>query len=372
MRTSHHTQPTRPAAERGFTLIELMVGVALGMLTVIVIAQVLAQSEARRRNVSMGGDADVNGSLSLFTLQRDIQMAGYGLAINAKALGCPIVSTYDGTAQANMTLAPVLITNGADGEPDSITVMRGNSNSTAVPVEMKATANYHYNVESTLGFKVNDQFITIPDNPSSTQTCQLFTVTSDNASLDTQITDDNIPHGSTDKWNAAQAAVAPKYLINVGTLARRTYMVTAAAPYTLRVMSRSPANGLESAEDLYSEIINMQALYGRDTDQNGTVDQYDTNTPTTAAGWQQIVSIRLALVARSNHFEKDAVTHADNLPKWDVGASSTIDGETLVDCGSSKCIELKVDHVPDWEHYRYKVFSTTIPLRNVLWTEVPK
>lgn len=367
MQTAHHTIHSRSSPHRGFTLIELMVGVALGMLTVIIIAQVLAQSEARRRNVAMGGDADINGSLSLMTLQRDIQMAGFGMVLNSKALGCPIVNILSGDPQTNLPLVPVIITNGANGLSDSITVMRGNPLSTAVPVKVLASNDFRFTVEATLGFRTNDQFITIPEFPSATQTCQLFTATNSNTSLDTQITEANLPHADTNPWNAAQATTPPFYLVNVGTLIRHTYSVTAAAPYTLRVMNRAPSNGQESAEDLYTEIVNLQALYGKDTNQDGTIDVYNTTSPTTSEGWKQVVSVRLALVARSNHAEKSIVTDEHNAPQWDVGTSSTVEGETLIDCGESKCIDLKIDHVPDWKYYRYKVFSTTIPLRNVLW-----
>lgn len=344
-----------------------MVGVALGMLTVIIIAQVLAQSEARRRNVAMGGDADINGSLSLMTIQRDIQMAGFGMALNSKALGCPIVNILNGEPQTNLPLVPVMIANGINGLSDSITVMRGNTLSTAVPAKVLASNDFRYTVDSTLGFRTNDQFITIPEYPGPTQTCQLFTATSSNASLDTQITESNLPHANSNPWNVAQATTMPFYLVNVGTLIRHTYTVTADAPYALRVFNRAPANGQESAEDIYTEIVNLQALYGKDTNLDGTIDVYNTTSPTTADGWKQVVSVRLALVARSNHAEKSIVTDEHNAPQWDIGTTSAIEDETLVDCGTSKCIDLKIDHVPDWKYYRFKVFSTTIPLRNVLW-----
>jgi type IV pilus assembly protein PilW len=79
-----------------------------------------------------------------------------------------------------------------------------------------------------------------------------------------------------------------------------------------------------------------------------------------------VQNIRVAVVARSAHYEKDAVT--TSAPVWDVGASVTVSGTATSDChGGSKCITLKVDQDPDWQHYRYKVYETIVPLRNVLW-----
>jgi len=54
---------------RGFTLIELMVAVALGLLTTLVIAQVFLQSEGNKRTTTSGSDAQVTGALALYALQ---------------------------------------------------------------------------------------------------------------------------------------------------------------------------------------------------------------------------------------------------------------------------------------------------------------
>ncbi len=94
--------------------------------------------------------------------------------------------------------------------------------------------------------------------------------------------------------------------------------------------------------------------------------------PTTNAGWRQVIAIRLVVVARSDQYEQEEVTNA-NL-QWDVGSTpaTTIapPGEAPSACGASMCLPLKVDHLPDWKHYRYKQFDTVIPLRNMLWTRL--
>jgi type IV pilus assembly protein PilW len=51
-----------------------------------------------------------------------------------------------------------------------------------------------------------------------------------------------------------------------------------------------------------------------------------------------------------------------------VGAAVSVSGTTTATCnGTSQCIALKVSQVADWQHYRYKVYDTIVPLRNVLW-----
>ena len=101
----------------GFTLVELMVALAIGLITSLAIAQVLMFSEGYKRTATSGSDAQTNGSLALYTLQRDIQMAGYGFASDKDALGCPIhakfngadVATGAGVATFPTVLAPVVI-----------------------------------------------------------------------------------------------------------------------------------------------------------------------------------------------------------------------------------------------------------------------
>lgn len=361
----------RTANQRGFTLVELMVGVLLGMLTVIVIAQVLAQSESRRRNVAMGGDADINGSLSMFTMQRDIQMAGYGLAANPEALGCTVKNKHDTDPTATFTLAPVVITNGADDAPDTLTVLQGQTSSSSVPMKITSDQTGRFMVETTMGVHTSDQVIAVPAAWSATNWCTLFTVTNDTASADTTLSDENLPHADTNVWNKTSIVPtggypAGSYLLNVGTPVLKVYQLS--STYNLQSVDRASSTGVVNTTDLYPQIVNLQALYGRDTNGDGTVDRYDHVTPTTAADWRTVISIRVALVARSNQFEKDVVTSAE--PRWELGSTTAANvvGETIVDCGaSSKCITLKVSNLPDWQHYRYKVYSTTIPLRNVLW-----
>jgi type IV pilus assembly protein PilW len=98
--------------QRGVTLIELMVGMVIGMLAILVISQVLLVSEGQKRTTTGGADAQVNGALALYTLQRDIQTAGYGFTSSPALIGCPINARFNGTTPTGFatTLAPIFIT----------------------------------------------------------------------------------------------------------------------------------------------------------------------------------------------------------------------------------------------------------------------
>jgi type IV pilus assembly protein PilW len=370
MKTPHRI---RARAQHGFTLIELMIGVVLGMLTMLVITQVTVQAESRKRTVSMGSDAQVNGSLALYTVQRDLQMSGYGAASSPAALGCSVHGKYDASGSAfSFTLAPVVIANGSNGAPDTLTVLQARTHDFSVPIkvtENHTQAGTAFIVNSSLGVAEGDLMIAVPADP--TMGCALFSVKADASAASTTLGTNRIPHVSaaTAKWN--QSSVFPaggyatnSYLVNMGSMVLRSYTIN--ADNNLAMEEVSPIDSTLSTQELYPQIVNMQAMYGKDTDINGEVDRYDTTTPTTSAEWQQVLTIRIAIVARSNQFEKDSVT--TSAPLWDVGSSATISGATTSTCnGRSACIELKIDHIGDWQHYRYKVYETIVPLRNVLW-----
>ena len=117
--------------------------------------------------------------------------------------------------------------------------------------------------------------------------------------------------------------------------------------------------------DLFPQVANLQAYYGKDTTGDGSIDSYDTVTPTTPAGWAQVVAVRVAVVVRSTQYEKDEVTSA--APVWDLGSTPTVTDTSKATCGTSQCLSIPVDGVTDWKHYRYKLYDTVVPLRNLLW-----
>jgi type IV pilus assembly protein PilW len=158
---------------------------------------------------------------------------------------------------------------------------------------------------------------------------------------------------------------AGSFLLNLGTgVVERTYSVSAGGDLQVVEFDTASAANL-AARPLFPQIVNLQALYGKDTSGDGVIDVYDNASPTTPAGWRQVIAVRVAIVARSGQYEKEDVT--PSAPEWDLGATPTVTGATA--CGSSQCMTLNVngDMAANWRRYRYKVYDTVIPLRNVVW-----
>ncbi|HEX6706286.1 MAG TPA: PilW family protein [Albitalea sp.] len=361
-----------PAAARGVTLVELMVGLAIGLICTVIVTQVFSIAEGQKRSTTSGSDAQVNGALALYALQRDVQMAGYGLTTENTVLGCDLRAWRGGVA-ANWTLAPVVITDGASGAPDTIVTLSSTNMNASLPTKVTEdhlASGTDFLVGTRVGVRAGDVMIAVPPTIDATHWCSVLNVTS--------VADDGAGHhvrhvadATTGPWNPDPASSifpatgypAGSYLISVGQMIRRTYSINSE---TLRdAVINTQAGIAEGApSELFPQIVNLQALYGKDTDNDRVVDVYDNVTPTTAAGWRQVLSVRIAVVARSTQYEKDEVTVAE--PVWDVGATPTVTGSTT--CGSSQCITLKVDGLTDWKHYRYKVYDSVVPLRNMLWS----
>ena len=374
MRTPH-----TPA--HGFTLVELMVGMALALITTVIIAQVVVNAEGQRRTTSSGSDAQVNGSVGLYTVSRDVQGAGYGLISHSAALGCPITAKYGSAATLALTLAPVTITVNANGVPTLRTFSSGRS-SFSVPMVVKANhaaVDTSFTVNSSTGVSNGDTMMAIPGTWSSSNWCTVFQVAGSGANVLSSTVVPNVT--VTAGWNpASTASLMPttgypadtSYLVNLGSIVLREYTV---ASENL-VMRELQATGTWGADQvLASGIVALRVMYGKDTSapKDGVVDQFDTTTPTTADDWSRVLSVRIAVVARSEIREKVEVTIAD--PVWDVGTATTVSGTAACSTGSSRqCLTLTIPKPnatdTEWQHYRYKVYDTVVPLRNVVWSAV--
>src|SRR5207244_12822373 len=65
-------------SERGFSMVELLVAMLIGLIGMIIIFQVFQVSEGIKRSTTSGGDAQQNGVIALYTIERDFKNAGMG------------------------------------------------------------------------------------------------------------------------------------------------------------------------------------------------------------------------------------------------------------------------------------------------------
>lgn len=409
----HRLRPA-VAAQRGVTLIELLVGVAIGLMATLVITQVALVYEGQKRTTTSGSDSQVNGTLALQTLQREIQSSGYGLT-SAGLLGCteirggydgtPFVNIFeaaeDGATATGVPMSPVMITNGAggvaaggasgittSGQPDRLRILASDNPNVSLPQRVKnehtRTDNkFDLDDNTNVGNSVGDLMLAVPPAIDGSW-CSLFALsrlTTKNVG-GTDVPSEEIWHeidsvsGATWHWNPdATSTVFPTktsagtFLINLGSLKSaqtnlryRSYEINLDRA-ALQVRSYNAVTGkVEDAVELFPNIVSLQMTYGIDSKATPT-NQADTwsNTPptqvvsgVTVTQWRRIVAVRIAVVARSAQPEKEQVT--PSMPQWSPdGVNKSF---IPVNLGGK---------VSDWKNYRYKVFETVVPLRNILW-----
>lgn len=359
----------RPSAERrhgqaGFTLIELMIGVVIGLLASLAVTHVLVSSEGQKRTTTSASDAQLNGALALSTLHRTVQQAGYGFGATPSVIGCPLTATHSGAVVGMPdNLVPVIITDGVAGAPDTVRVFASGKKTFSVPLRIVvpgyAAGNKTLPVSTIRSIENGDIIVAAQRDGTK---CETFQVSSDPAAAN------EVPRGD-NEWNTAGSPAGPypdgSFAINMGAPSDITYSIVSDSlrARSLTIASDGTPSYDAAPVELFPNIVNLQALYGKDSDADGTVDQWDNVTPADNASWLKVVAVRLVLVSRSAHYEKEEVTFAN--PQWDVGKHGTVAGSAA--CDDSLCIELKVDGPADWKHYRYRLFDTVIPLRNMLW-----
>lgn len=373
----------------GFTLVEIMVGLVIGMLGTLVIMQMFALFEGQKRTSTTGSDAQTNGAFATFTVERDVRLAGFGMGL-VEALGCEIHRAYNSSGGGEPSvetfrMTPVDIADGASGAPDTIRILYSAKTSLPLPLTITrphpATAANFF-VNTALGIAVGDLMIVYdPSDPS--KWCTLIEVSNiPTTNCHTQGGGQGclqIHHNATPafpwNWPGGQNIFPSggyqtgSRIFNMGTFTDHTYAVVmnaATQEGSLRLTDFNSSTGVNDIRDLAPGIINMQVQYGKDTNNDRAVDSWDSVDPATAAGWQQVRAVRLAVVARSNLMEKDAVSDIVNAQGGAVAWSGSGDANAV----------LRVDRHPDgtanpdWDHYRYKVFETVIPLRNIIWPAI--
>lgn len=346
---------SKSAPVTGFSLVEIMVGLVIGLTVILVIMRAFADFEGHKRTLTSGADAQLNGQIALLTMERDVRIAGYGIA-NLAALGCPINSSFNGVTQPARPLLPVVITDGGNGS-DMVRVLYSASGHGAI-VSTITTDHPPQSavifVNSKLGMNVNDFVIAFEPGKD----CTLLQIT---------LVDQGLPklhHASTSPWNPPGGQnIFPKpdgyskgaQLFNFGRLIDRTYQIN--KNKDLQAFDFST----QSSEILADNVVNIQARYGIAPVGSQTVNEWVDATgiwaAPTPANARRIKAVRIAAIARSTVREKP---DADGICRTTTIAPAAWPGGPAVDLSND----------PDWQCYRYKPYETIAPLRNVLWANI--
>jgi type IV pilus assembly protein PilW len=369
-----HKQSTFKQA--GFSLIEIMVGLVIGLLVTLVIMQVFSVFEGQKRTTTGTSDAQTNGSIALFTIQRELQMAGYGLLPVGQAnIADSAIDCLAPTVDAALTiggLAPITITDGGTaGGSDSITIRYGTTDGGGIPTTIGSMAGNVAGLADSAGNPMSNMACNVGDIAliMNGNACNLTSVTALSAAS-------VVPPTIT--LNSSAGAVPGANLACLGTWREILYSVSNG-----NLMRNATPSDASQAVATVADIVNIQAQYGigdpTATNPNRIVQWVDATGGTWAApslaNRNRIKAVRVAVVARNGLLEKTNVTNAYNGKACSSLTSDTPLGvcawsatSLLPDLSSpAPAIDLSSD--ANWQRYRYRVFETVIPLRNMIWAK---
>lgn len=370
----------------GFSLVELMVGLVIGLFATLAIMQVFGAFEGQKRTTSGTADAQTNGSVALYNLQRDVRLGGYGLPLMDDAnLGLKCSATTLSTTAVPphslsipINIVPVVIQDGvAATDSDSITVNYGATNNAGLPVEVSA-----------LESQVGDSFPVNIINNMNCRNSDIVIAINDTNCVAQQITTGPPFSGAISLTMPLPRAAGPAsthitLYSNAGiTAGSKISCVTGWNSVTYSVVNNQLMRGVTAMVD---GIVNMQAQYGISaTPDSNQITQWVNATGAWAApgitalacnaanaNRNCIKAVRVAIVARNGLLERP--------PAVSTACSSTTAANPTGVCAwdatsanpsvASPAPTVNLTNTPSWGQYRYRVYESIIPLRNVVWTK---
>lgn len=377
-------------AHRGFSLVEIMVGVAIGLVGLLVIFKTVAIWDSHTRSATSGGDAQVAGTLAMFNIERDIKLAGMGFGTApATEMGCQVDATdTTGRGAFNFRLYPVLIAEGAGNAPDTLTVLYGNSSFISSREEFTGSTAAGKQLPRRNGFREGDMAVVagVPAGIPAVPPCALVQITG-NTNPDTY-TLDHANGGFVADPAYGAASAASRFNDVAGTPGYSTGGIYSLGPGPqLNVWQVANGRSLQRIDflrdpatpfDVADGVVSVKAIYGLDIDTDNRVTgacpgpEWTTTPPT---DWTTVRAIRVAILIRSSQFERSAdatasaavsaaVTTAN--PSWSCGNFLM----TNVDGGLDSFSDTQ-SNPNNWRYYRYQVYEKVIPLRNMIWGQQP-
>lgn len=326
-------------AQLGMSLIEILVGLVIGMVGMLVIFQTMVIWGGRTATTVSGLDVRTSGALGMFDLERDLKQAGGGIGVTNTAnrkLGkaCDLTPT-GGTRNL---LVAVVITQGA---PDTIRLLYGTADySSNADFKPDATPGGAGKFESDqgLGFKKDDWVIL-----ANTTTCEIARIK--NKAAAAVANENTLNHIEF----VATPGVSAGNMLNLGGDPQWVSWGVSAGGLTRTTWDFVTKAEVSVPGQIADGVIDLQAEYGLVIPPATTITWSDG--PLNADAYGNLRAVRVAMLVRSKQYEKSDTWTAPN-PKWGDGFDFT-----MTDPADGTA----------WQRYRYEVFERVIPLRNLIW-----
>ena len=336
--------------QSGLGLVELMVAIVIGIIGVLVMMQMFAVSEEQKRTTISGSDSLTSGAIALATLQRDIQQSGWGISSGA-TIGCSITGLISGGGSllfAPVSINPAGITHDANTDVLQVVSGAGNGSVEGALIESQPSAN-SYRVQGSESFwngTSNTEIVFATPATRAAACSYSKTTVSSVARPNVNVVAGVVGMEGGRLFSMGVAPTVHLYAIRNGNLTVCDYMAVDCSADT-SAMTSAQINQIWVP--IAENIVSMRAVY-----------QPSGNQTSPTCGWAQIPAVRLVLVARSSQPEKniDWPNHTQHVtgtaPTW------TASGAAAISLPSPDATW------PTWQDFRYKVFESVVPLRNVV------
>lgn len=395
------------ARSRGFTLVELMVASALGMVVALAVTSAVVSSGRQFSILGANAAAQSSAQIGLSLIDAAARGAGAGFYSNGQPI-CPTWNAYNGSTVVadGARFMPVRIADGGAATASDTIIFTGASGAgalSAAPVLADANSAANIRVSDSGGFAQND--LAVIGAPGSGQPCTLFQLTE--APAQTPICFGNAPEcrllvrapntglnpgptafntAPTFGFVTAGPAVGPAIVSRVGSTAggfrQDAFSVQCAslvrwnafASAALPACSSTPLAFGAGVDAIATDVVLMHAQYGvSNAAASDVVAEWVDARGATWGGFPSLADIarikalRVVLVARSREPDASSVT-----APCTNAAGIANQGPCAFEDAATPMVDLSAVPVPagrSWRNYRYRVHTAVLPLRTVIWSD---
>ena len=373
----------------GFTLVELLVAVTIGMALVLAITLMLTRYESGRRTLTSVNDSSMGSAYVSFTLDRIVRSAGSGYAQGWKdSFGCQLLASRSGittlprasafpapfaAVPQAMRLAPVVVHAGAgtDGS-DILAVATGSSGlgESPLPVMTASATGTGLRVPATIGLRAGDLVMV----SQGATLCMLQQVASGFAGGADQQLDFGGTYADSDIAGTRLEDLGvgtPAWLSPLGNTTgnQPMFQLLGVGPdATLVAHDMLQLNGSDSVTAIADGVADLRARYGVDTTNDNIIDSWRdpavapwdaatllNGTLDSKIRLSQIVAVRVGVIVRTSTPERAAVAPASLTLFSDLGTTL----EATRNLSTSE------------RQLRWRTVEFTVPLRNALLAQRP-
>ena len=399
--------------QTGFSLIELMVALVIGLIVSLAVYTVLTNNEGRKRTITSTNDIDQAGSYALYQLDKAMRSAGSGFMAGVNpnnklsgqaslpntpaanyTLGCLLkvakggvtlipsataypepFATVKSTLTAGIRVAPIIILDGLATRGDVLMVMAGSAglSESINPLVSVPTANT-MTFANSAGFRALDRILLTnaggTSEPLAGANCIVEQVAPGYVS-DKDKTIVELGNGTATQGDYYQAVISGTSLTSFSNTAvalnlgrQPTFsLFGVGANNTLfkydLLRSTETTNADRNPMEYVDSVYQLEAVYGISPTKGALTWQQPTGDYAAAtllngsaasnANLKNIKAVRIALVMRTSLLEKNNVSNNSLVLFENTDATNKI---TINTTGNEK--------------FRFKVIESTIPIRNAL------